>query len=587
MEGISSIFIALLILSIITEKAILLVRSYPRTFVKIFIGVLSILIIALWLPYDSKDFLIVLYIGFYGFIFYNYNELNHYYERLTNGNKINVHYINFVLAIIFHTILLLFNFSKEELTFSAWNLFLFGLLTLFIQSLIHRDLFRHITKGKNSDDSNSKELEITFLSFLIGFLVAFLFSVDIFTILGKAIQSPNGLEAFFEFNQNFPIEIDYSTTNLFNGFIKIDQSFNLFTSTNFGILIAGFFLSFGSKFFHDILDYVLELKNLKRKLNKQETYKINQIADLDEYIQTSERIMAQKVSEEFTDALKLKHPNIISLQPSLTMIDGKKRNSIIIHLNDNNTEEIPKKMPYRLSSGRIIDIPVEVIDSLEDAEIHRRPGVRIANIKHSRKQGTYGCLVRHQSGEDYILTCSHVALSGSSEDLKGEVNDDKIYRAFGAGRPFNIANELFYARRDDNNDTALLKPIRRNNINKVKGIKIRQERSIDNERDQLEEVSFFGGKSGFQTGEIHQPCHPDEVTFKYEDGKKVTFKNLILFGRRNGSKWKSISQKGDSGSVVFDKENRAIGLLIGGNKQFSYALPIKPILEKAKCTINT
>ncbi|GAA3623262.1 hypothetical protein GCM10022397_06210 [Flavivirga jejuensis] len=417
-------------------------------------------------------------------------------------------------------------------------------------------------------------------------MVAFLFSADIFTILKKVIQSPNELGVIFEFNQSFPILIN-SSAESFSGFIKINQSFNPFTALNLGILITGFFLSFGSKFFHDILDYVFELKNLKRKLNKQETYKIDQIADLDEYIQTSEGVMAQKVSDEFVDALKLKYPNIVSVQPGLSIIDGKKRNSIIIHLNDNDTDTVPKKLPYRLASGRIVDIPVEVIEGLDEAEIHSRPGVKIANSDHISKKGTYGCLVRHQDGDDYILTCSHVALSGSSKDLEGKVNEDEIYIAFEIGRPFNIANELFYARRDENNDTALLKPTLSNNSNKVKGIVIKKERNIDKVKDRLEEVRFFGGKSGLQKGKIHQPCHQDEVTFKYDDGKKAIFKNLIIFGKLRGSKWKSISQKGDSGSIIFDKDNKAIGLLIGGNKQFSYALPIKPILDKANCTIKT
>ena len=590
MEGISSLLIALLILSIITEKAVLLIRCYPRIFAKGIIAILLILIVVLWLPFDLKDFLILPYIGFYWFIFYNYNSLNHRYETLTNKNKVNVHYINLIYAILFHTVLLLIidsSFSPENLAFSAWNLCLFGLLTLFLQSLFHRDLLKNITKGENPEDTGSKELEVTFLSFLIGCTIAFLFSADIFDMLKSAMQSPEQLGAVFEFNNDFPIKITNDKSDKLNDFIKIDQSFNPFSKSTLGMLITGFFLSFGSKFFHDILEYVLELKNLKRKLNKKEAYKLEEIADIDEYIQTSETVMARKVSEDFDDVLKLEHPNIVSMQPGVSMIDGKKRNSVIIHLNDANSEGIPKKLPYRLSSGRVVDIPVEVISKLGEAEIHSRPGVKIADVKTPRKKGTYGCLVEHSNGNQYILTCSHVALGGRSENLNGVINENRNYNAWGTGKPpFKIADELFYARRDLHNDTALIKPTKGNNTNKSKGIEIGRERDVDTVNDHLMEVSFFGGKSGQQTGKIHQPCHTEEIEFKFEDGEKIPYKNLIIFGKLRNSSWTTISQKGDSGAIVFDKNNQALGLLIGGDKQFSYALPIKPILDKANCTIN-
>ena len=106
------------------------------------------------------------------------------------------------------------------------------------------------------------------------------------------------------------------------------------------------------------------------------------------------------------------------------------------------------------------------------------------------------------------------------------------------------------------------------------------------ENDRLANVHFFGSTSGKQTGQLHQPIFQEEEKFEYEDGEIVTYRNLLLFGKSSGSNWRTVSAKGDSGAVVFDDNYRAIGLLIGGNDQFSYALPIKPLLDQAECSIK-
>ena len=48
-----------------------------------------------------------------------------------------------------------------------------------------------------------------------------------------------------------------------------------------GILLTGYFISFGSKFWHDLLDILYQTKNIKRILADPETYELDNIDDLE------------------------------------------------------------------------------------------------------------------------------------------------------------------------------------------------------------------------------------------------------------------------------------------------------------------
>ena len=54
-------------------------------------------------------------------------------------------------------------------------------------------------------------------------------------------------------------------------------------------------------------------------------------------------------------------------------------------------------------------------------------------------------------------------------------------------------------------------------------------------------------------------------------------RNIILIGSTNNrSASMTVSKGGDSGSPVFHKETgRLIGMLLGGNKKFSFVLPLQ------------
>jgi hypothetical protein len=70
-------------------------------------------------------------------------------------------------------------------------------------------------------------------------------------------------------------------------------------------------------------------------------------------------------------------------------------------------------------------------------------------------------------------------------------------------------------------------------------------------------IKKSGRTTGFTTGEIEQV--DVTVNVQYGEGKMATFSDQLMAG--------AMSQGGDSGSAVFDEQNRLVGLLFAGSDQ--------------------
>lgn len=104
-----------------------------------------------------------------------------------------------------------------------------------------------------SEDENAekkRESKIVVISMICGFIVAIVLKADIYTILQVAIEAKDKVS-----------ESEKSVTDLFTGWGKNDIN----PQNIIGCVFTGVFLSFGSKWWHDILDLLLEIKNIKRK----------------------------------------------------------------------------------------------------------------------------------------------------------------------------------------------------------------------------------------------------------------------------------------------------------------------------------
>ena len=94
-------------------------------------------------------------------------------------------------------------------------------------------------------------------------------------------------------------------------------------------------------------------------------------------------------------------------------------------------------------------------------------------------------------------------------------------------------------------------------------------------------VSMTGYRSGKKSGTIvHVKA---EAPLKYAD-RVLTLGNLIVIANRINGQYQTISMRGDSGSLVTDGKY-AIGIVVGGNSQFTYAMSLPFILKNTQLKV--
>lgn len=134
-----------------------------------------------------------------------------------------------------------------------------------------------IQKLMTAKDDKEREHKIQKMSMVIGIGVAVISKANIFAIY-------TGKEDF----DFFWTSADFKT-----GIWPL-------ISTVTGSVLCGLFLSLGSKFFHDLLDMLLQVKNLKRKLVSGEEIKVETIEEYDKYLSDIEpRSMEQFLEKYF------------------------------------------------------------------------------------------------------------------------------------------------------------------------------------------------------------------------------------------------------------------------------------------------
>ncbi len=135
------------------------------------------------------------------------------------------------------------------------------------------------SETENAEQQRSREIQT--MAIITGIVVALMTRASIFHVSDPSFEL--GWQAFDFKQDNAWLHVLYEV---------------------FGCLLTGFFLSLGSKFFHDLLDLLLESKNLKRKLNDREAIQnLHTIEEVDNYIAEVEPILVEKKLEEYLQSV--------------------------------------------------------------------------------------------------------------------------------------------------------------------------------------------------------------------------------------------------------------------------------------------
>lgn len=349
----------------------------------------------------------------------------------------------------------------------------------------------------------------------------------------------------------------------------------------FGTVLTGCFISFGSKFWHDLLDILYQIKNTKRVLADPETYKVNNTKTLQKLFDTYQ--------SDFIKAAYLEAKTKYMAMDSVIAI-GIKSNDLgyyfEITVNKNNPNIEPFHQ-YLLDDGTPQNIPIKIVVATDKIIAQSLDlSARVFDIEQEKDNwGTLGVIVKpldNNSNKRYLLTCCHNVVKPirTIPDTKNSVIE--------AGAKEKETSDLiqigkvFKADRDHEMDAALIEIDQQIDVSNYipnNGTPQGVRELVNSDRNVLKGY-IYGAKSGAKEGTITSLYN--EIKITYNSNEEFTIVDTIAISN-NGN---SISNGGDSGACVVDSKNNVIGLVVAGNSKTTYVLPIQTLLSKFKVKLT-
>lgn len=401
-----------------------------------------------------------------------------------------------------------------------------------------------------------REGKILGLNIVVGFITALTSHADLFQIL----QAPSPYTAL-----GWP---SLSGLSAGDGAWKI-------VSTIPGCLLTGFFISLGSKFWHDLLDLLLFTKNLKQKLAEPETFEVDSVDQLDEWLKFTESDLVNMAIDQNESVLKQKFPNIHFLNNSVTFLNGKRAHVLRIYTLDTNTTGMPDKIPVRMpGSNAVFNVPVEYVTGSSLGKAAMPMDGALADDNSPDFKGS-GCCLARRNNDLFVVTACHVMTQGELQNpLANTGNDDVQYNG-------SVVGQWTYGSMDHDGDFALVKVADPDSfIDTAQAEQFGNKfRTVDLTRDYLKKVHVRGNINPNGTGYIIDVV-PKKTGIEYNHGRILLFDTVILVGNQpNKDTCGPASEHGDSGGVVYDEQNQLIGIIAGVSSRFSIILPFD---KKAK-----
>lgn len=364
----------------------------------------------------------------------------------------------------------------------------------------------------------------------------------------------------------------------------------------FGCLLTGAFISMGSKFWHDLLDILVAIKNVKRQAVKT-AEDINSLDALPE----SERVeIMQAAKDEYWKKWKHRIPELTGVtiankkleKQGLTTGQKVLQFQVVQKAEPQNVKTMVP--PYIRYSG--YKIPTDVVtggklsrNALEFAypgNIHepRKCGASISRTENGNNAtGTIGLRVsRVEEGKEkyYVLTCAHVAISqelnsGITEITSEDALANSRYMESPGqdtgktGKPIGVLAE---AKMNAYTDSALVALKSKDGhvggeiheAGYVKGM-----RSIGADDVDRTYVKFSGARSGLVESVLVKG-YDATVKADFPAGSGIEeMHGLIQLAKS--------SKEGDSGAAVLDSMNNVVGIVVGANHDFTFAIPIESL----------
>lgn len=443
--------------------------------------------------------------------------------------------------------------------------------------------FKRIKKRTDlPQDPEKREKEITSLSFTVGLIIAFFFKGDFFTIINdlrKGIHSGTSAMPSLGWNP-FPLDLQPDHYFVFEQY-RFDPKFAL------GLLLTGFFLSFGSKFFHDLLETLFYAKRAKAALSDGKTYEQGSADNVREWVNNYdiEDLYARKKK------LLLSKAEITGIAIGTVVNSRSKIKTPGIVVYAKNPVDIHANFKITKGNNQILDVPYEVVQVSDFSTVSSlladvTIGVTNANEENLVGSFTYPVEILSNGASqlgNYVLTCYHV-VKHSSHRWTG-VNSD-----FTGVAQANTGSQIGHIVRGARNIYAEASVVKLNDQIIIQrdflldpDVKIVGTREVT--RDDIDEKVFMYSrkKKQMQTGWIRTIEIADKINFK-DNRDAFEMHNLIQIEGEEGA----IQEDGDSGNLLFDRDGYALGIVFARQKRkYTLAMRINKVLELFNDDITT
>ncbi len=428
-----------------------------------------------------------------------------------------------------------------------------------------RKLFKVSNLLKNDFNGSLTEerraYRILKINLLSSFFIAFVLNADLLYIL-KNYETP------------FDSLANRNLIWIFKGEFWTSQNLKTWPKYLVGCLATGCFISFGSKFWHDMLDLLYQIKNIKRIQADPGTYAIDNIKSFDNLVNTYQSDFIKLAFFEARTAF-MAEENV----KAISLCSDSQGFYFKLTLKQADTK-LSDRYQYFLADGTPQNIRIKInVLGPEQIKFHRFDlSAKLFDSSKPTAFGTIGFIVKPNRGDlqrRYILTCCHNLIDPISNlpnvaisSIKPETLDQGHIVELGTVEKVII---------DDEVDVALIrieKPVQDLILNTMpkmgspngpRVLKTSDEGKVD--------VYMHGASTPDSTGVVTSVYSDIKIT---EGGGEFKMINLITVSRDN----KAISKSGDSGSVVFDEKNNVLGMLVAGSYSESYIIPINVLLSK-------
>lgn len=455
-------------------------------------------------------------------------------------------------------------------------------------------------KSSNVREEKKREYRVLKINLFFGFVVALAFRADLFQIIDH-INEPTAHIGWDSFLYDWPLNPDW------NYGTKILYRIGSLLVTVTGCFLVGSFLSFGSKFWHDLLDLILQVKEYRRMMSAEGTALLKKsFSQLS--VPEQEALIRAAINENY-ELWKAKYPYITGADADLKQSGGVAlpEKALIFYVSAKKPkdqlgtyEQIPNRIFYQ---GYWI--PTDVLEN--ELAVAQAPilcpgdnytpcriGTNVSR-KMVQEYGTVGLKVKREFAgnrtEHYMLSCFHVLLNDrldkdvltthkaivvqmtEENDQTCAIIPSNFYckgftppvatrlAAFVKEGVFSNVMDAALARLPDpavlDNETFYFDGT---STTRVTG------EAEDRELNKGTLVFGYGSVSGRRSGYIRSTARQRVDVLMKRPGHSFMhyYQELIATDK--------ISEPGDSGGPVLTEGGKVVGIIVAGNGQESYVL---------------